>query len=100
MTLIITSYAVLLIVAGYFAYRNRVTDNKLQDYIAKYESVKNYAETVASKQVAVVEPTPTPAKEKPKKVSQPTVATTTKHVAKAAPLPVAPTRRGRKPKMI
>lgn len=98
MTLIITSYAVLLIIAGYFAYRNRVTDNKLQDYIAKYESVKNYAETVASKQVAVVEPTP--AKEKPKKVSQPTVETTTKRVAKAAPLPVVPTRRGRKPKMI
>lgn len=97
LVLIITS-AILLLAVTYFAYGKFVATDKLQDYIAKYESVKNYAETLTVQQVVTNEPTAV--KEKPKKAKQP--AEETKKVAKvkANAMPTMPNRRGRKPKMI
>ncbi len=74
----------LVISTSYFAYSLKTTKSRLQDYVAKYESVKVYAEGVAKQTVAV-----------------PVTVTSKKKVTKkasTAPVPATPAKRGRKPK--
>lgn len=78
-TILTITSLVTLIAAVYFAYGKKTTDVKLQDYIAKYESVKSYAETLTKSAMSASKTT---------KTSKPAKAT--KEVS-------APKKRGRKP---
>lgn len=54
----IVSIILIVLFAGstaYLAYNNNVSSNKLQDYIAKYESVKQYAEHLTKEKAATAQ---------------------------------------------
>ena len=65
----------------YLSLKLKATNNKLQDYVAKYKSVKVYAESIAKQTVAAA---PTPTRRVTNKKTMTTVTTT-------------PAKRGRKP---
>ncbi len=65
----------------YLSFKLKAANSKLQDYVAKYESVKVYAESIAKQTVAA-----TPTKRMTSKKATTPVTTTT------------PAKRGRKPK--
>jgi hypothetical protein len=71
---------VAIIGAIYFAYGKKTADVKLQDYIAKYESVKTYAETLTQASKATT-----------------SVKSTAAKTGKSMKVAEAPKRRGRKP---
>ena len=97
MVILTTAVVALVIAVVYFGYSKKVTDNKLQDYIAKYESVKQYAETLTQDRVASTHVEPAPkTTTKQKAVKAEVVEKSTKKNA----MPTPPTRRGRKPKTI